>query len=57
MLPDFTGTNFSLFLGELRDSFNLRSQFSKFGVMDNYSYGFRSVLFNLMAKATYIRTV
>ena len=57
MLPDFTGTNFSLVLWELRDSFNFRSQFLKFGVMDNYSNGFRSVLFNLMAKATYIRTV
>ena len=57
VLPDFTGTNFSLVLGELRDSFNFRSQFLKFGVMDNYSNVFRSVLFNLMAKATYIRTV
>ena len=44
------------FWGEFRDSFNFRSQFLKFGVMDNYSNGFRSVLFNLMAKATYIRT-
>ena len=57
VLPDFTGTNFSLVLGELRDSSKFRSQFLKFGVMDNYSNGFRSVLFNLMAKATYIRTV
>ena len=57
MLPDFTGTNFSLVLGELWDSFNFRSQFLKFGVMDNYANGFRSLLFNLMAKATYIRTV
>ena len=55
MLPDFTGTNFSLFLREFRDSFNFRSKFLKFGVMDNYSNGFQSVLFNLMAKATYIR--
>ena len=51
-LPDFTDTNFSLFLGEFRVSVNFRSQFLKFGVMDNYSYGFQSVLFNLMAKAT-----
>ena len=57
MLPDFTGTNFSSVLWELRDSFNFRSHFLKFGVMDNYSNGFRNVLFNLMAKATYIRTV
>ena len=57
MLPGFTGTNFSLVLWEFRDSFNFRSQFLKFGVMDNYSNNFRSVLFNLMAKATYIRTV
>ena len=57
MLPDFTGTNFSLVLWELRDSINFRSQFLKFGVMDNYSNSFRSFLFNLMAKATYIRTV
>ena len=56
MLPDFTGTSFFLLLGEFRDSFNFRSQFLKFGVMDNYSNGFQSVLFNLMAKATYIRT-
>ena len=56
MLPDFTGTSFSLFLGEFRDSFDFRSQFLKFGLMDNYSNGFQSVLFNLMAKATYIRT-
>ena len=56
MLPDFTGTNFSLFLGEFRDSFTFRSQFLKFGVMDNYSNGFQSILFNLMAKTTYIRT-
>ena len=57
MLPDFTGTNFSLVLGDFQVSFNFRSQFLKFGVMENYSKGFRSVLFNLMAKATYIRTV
>ena len=56
MLPDFKGTNYSLFLGEFRDSFNFRSQFLKFEVMDNYSNCFRSVLFNLMARATYIRT-
>ena len=56
MLPDFTGTSFSLFLGEFRDSFYFRSQFLKFGVMDNYSNAFQSVLFNLTAKATYIRT-
>ena len=56
MLPDFAGTNISLFLGEFRDSFNFRSQFLKFGVMDNYSNGLKSVLFILMAKATYIRT-
>ena len=56
VLPDFTSTNYSLFWGGYRDSINFRSQFLKFGVMDNYSNGFRSVLFNLMAKATYIRT-
>ena len=56
MLPDFKGINYSLFLGEFRDSFNFRSQFLKFGVMDNYSNGFQSLLFNLMAKATYVRT-
>ena len=56
MLPDFTGTSFSLFLGEFQDSFNFRSQFLKFGVMNNYSNDFQNVLFNLMAKATYIRT-
>ena len=56
MLPDFTGASFSLFLGEFRDSFNFRSQFLKFGVMDNCSNGFQSVRFNLMAEATYIRT-
>ena len=55
MLPDFMGTNFSLFLGEFRDSFNFRSKFLKFAVMDNYSNGLQSVLFDLMAKATYIR--
>ena len=55
VLPDLTGTNFSLFLRELRDSFNFRSKFLKFAVMDNYSNGFQSVLFDLMAKATYIR--
>ena len=42
-------------VGEFRDSFNFCSQFLKFGVMDNYSNGFQSILFNLMAKATYIR--
>ena len=46
MLPDFTGTNISLYLGEFRDSFNFRSQFLKFGVMDNYSNGLKSVLLN-----------
>ena len=56
MLPDFTGTNFSLFLVEIWGSFNFRSKFLKFGVMDNYSNAFQSVLFNLTAKATYIRT-
>ena len=56
MLPDFTGTNFSLFLGEFWDSINFRSQFLKFGVMDNYSNGFQSALFNLMVKATYFKT-
>ena len=56
MLPDFTSTNYSLFLGKFRDSFYFRSQFLKFGVMDKYSYGFQSILFNLMAKTTYIRT-
>ena len=56
MLPDFTSTNYSLFWGEYRDSFNFRSQFLKFGVMDKYSNGFQSILVNLMAKATYIRT-
>ena len=56
MLPDFTGTSFSLFLVEFQDSFNFRSQFLKFGVMNNYSNDFQGVLFNLMAKATYIRT-
>ena len=55
-LPDFTGTKFSLFSGEFRISFHFRSQFLKFGVMDNNSNGIQSVLFNLMAKATYIRT-
>ena len=54
MLPDFTGTNFSLFLVEIWGSFNFRSKFLKFGVMDNYSNAFQSVLFNLTAKATYI---
>ena len=53
----FTGTNYSFLLGDFQVSFNFRSQFLKFGVMENYSKGFRSVLFNLMAKATYIRTV
>ena len=56
VLPDFTGTNLTLFLGEFRDSFNFRSQFLKFGVMDNSSNGFQSVLFKLMAKATYVRS-
>ena len=56
MLPDFTSTNYSLFLEEFRDSFNFRSQFLKFGVMDKYSNGFQSILFILMAKATYFRT-
>ena len=56
VLPDFMGTNFSLFLGEFRDSFNSRSQFLKFGVMDNYFNRFQRVLFILMAKTTYIRT-
>ena len=56
MLPDFMGTNYSLFLGEFRDSFNFRSQFLKFGVIDNYSNGFQSVLFILMANTTYNRT-
>ena len=36
----FYVTNYSLFLGEFRVSFNFRSQFLKFGVMDNYSNGF-----------------
>ena len=52
MLPDFMGTNFSLFLGEFWDPFNFRSQFLKFGVMDNYFNRSQSVLFILMAKAT-----
>ena len=56
LLPDFTGTNFSLFLWEFRDSFNFRSQFMKFGAMDNYSNGFQRVLFISMAKTTYVRT-
>ena len=56
MLPDFTGTNYSLFMGGFRDSFNFRSQFLKFVVIDNYSNGFQSILSNLMAKATYVRT-
>ena len=56
MLPDFTGTNFSLFLGEFRDSFNFRSQFLKFVAMDIYSNGFQRVLFISMAKTTYVRT-
>ena len=56
MLADFTGINFSLFLGEFQDSFNFRSQFLKFGAMDKNSNGFQSVLFPLMAKTTYIRT-
>ena len=55
VLPDLTGSNFSLFLREFRDSFNFRSKFLKFAVMENYSNGFQSVLFDLMAKATYIR--
>ena len=53
---DFTGNNFSLFLGEFRDSFNFCSQFLKIGVIDNYSNGFQRVPFILMAKATFIRT-
>ena len=53
-LPDFTGTNYSLFLEEFQDSFNFRSQFLKFGVMDNYSNGFQCILIKLMANATYI---
>ena len=57
MLPGFTGINYSLFLGEFQDSFNFRSQFLQFGVMDSYSNGFRSVLFSLMAKASHNRTV
>ena len=57
MLPDFTGTSFSLVLWELRDLFNFRSQFLKFGVIHNFFNRFQSILFNLMAKATYIRTV
>ena len=57
MLPGFTGTIYSLFLGEFQDLFIFRSQFLQFGVMDNYSNGCRSVLFNLMAKASYNRTV
>ena len=56
VLPDFTGTNISLFSWEFGDSINFRSQFLKFGAMDNYSNGFQRVLFNLMAKTTYIRT-
>ena len=52
MRPDFMGTNFSLFLGEFRDSFNSRSQFLKFGVMDNYFNRFQRALFILMAKTT-----
>ena len=56
MPPDFTGTDFYLFLGEFWDSSNFRSQFLKFGVMDNCSNGFQSILFNLMTKTTYIRT-
>ena len=51
MLPGFTGTNCSLFLVEFQDLIIFRSLFLQFGVMDNYSNGFRSVLFNLMAKA------
>ena len=56
MPPDFTEINFSLFLWEFWDSLNFRSKFLKFGVMGNYSNGFQCVLFNLMAKARYIRT-
>ena len=52
----FFGDQFFFVLGEFRDSFNFRSQFLKFGVMDNYSIGFQSIVFNLMANATYIRT-
>ena len=52
----FYVTNYSLFLGEFRYSIKFRSQFLKFGVMDKYSNGFQSILFILMAKATYIRT-
>ena len=36
----FSGTNYSVFLGEFQDSYNFRSQFLQFGVMDNYSNGF-----------------
>ena len=42
--------------GGISDSFNFRSKFMKFGVMDKYSNGFQSTVFNFMAKATYIRT-
>ena len=56
MPPDFTGTDFYLFLGEFWDSSNFRSQFLKFGAMDKISNGFQSVPFILMAKTTYIRT-
>ena len=56
MLPDFTVSSSSLFLGEFRVLFNFCSQLLKFGVMDNFSNGFQSVLFKLMAKATYIRS-
>ena len=53
----FYGHQLFFVFGEFQDLFIFRSQFLLFGVMDNYSNGFRSVLFNLMAKATYIRTV
>ena len=58
MLADSYGHQFFFVfgVGEFRDSFFFRSQFLKFGVLDNYSNGFQSILFNLMAKATYIRT-
>ena len=52
----FYGHQLIFVFGEFRDSFNFRSQFLKFGVMDNFSNGFQSILFNLMAKAKNIRT-
>ena len=52
----FYGHQLFFVFGGISVSINFRSHFLQFGVMDNYSNGFRSVLFDLMAKATFIRT-